>query len=121
MIGRGLDWLESKRKTHLSRAARMRRGTLEIEVNVTPARTVANVDGPRGIERVESDDFIFSPDEVAELLPLLDGDQILMPASSGDGSTRIFELCKFMGEPCWRYTDSERRSIRAHAKMVGDE
>jgi hypothetical protein len=121
MIGRGLDWLESKRRTHLARSARMRRGTLEIEITATPSRTSVTLDGPRGIERAESDDFFLAPDELAELLPLKEGDQILMPAANGDDTTRVFELCNFAGESCWRYTDSERRSIRVHTKMVGVE
>jgi len=119
LLEQASDWLDGQRVAHLSKPVTYRRGDDSLEVAATVGRTVFEIDDGYGaIERFESRDFLIAAAELA-----LNG-QPFEPAS-GDliaetvgQQTLVYEVLAPGKEPCWRYSDPYRRTLRVHTKQI---
>jgi hypothetical protein len=107
------------RQAHLSRPVRYRRGEDSIEVAATVGKTVFEIDDGYGaIERFESRDFLIAAADLAlsgEYFEPQAGDII---AETVGQQTLVYEVLAPGKEPCWRYSDPYRRTLRVHTKQV---
>jgi hypothetical protein len=121
MFTNAATWLASQRKTHLSGYVVYRRGLVQVdELAATKGQAVVEHDGHINEidEELESADWIVTTadlvlDETATLP--LSGDLIIEAA--GD-VTYTWEVMAIAGEPCFRYCDPSRVSLRIHTKLI---
>ena len=122
LLQKGLDWLEEMRTAHASRLVVYVRGTNSVEVQATIGRTVFRLDKGHGVtERIEARDYLVSAEDLvlggAAALPKA-GDRI---REMEGGKAFVYEVMAPGGEPCWRWSDPYRRTLRIHTKHVGME
>ena len=73
------------------------------------------------LERIEARDYI------VEATRLVLGGAVTLPRKGdrireADGAKAyVYEVMAPGSEPCWRYSDLERRALRIHTKLVGQE
>jgi hypothetical protein len=119
LLEQASDWLDGMRQAHLSRPVTYRRGEDSIEVAATVGKTVFEIDDGYGaIERFESRDFLITAADLAlngEPFEPQPGDLIAETASD---KTLVYEVLAPGKEPCWRWSDPHRRTMRIHAKQV---
>lgn len=119
LLKTGSDWLEEQRKNHCSTAVTYSRGEDSAEVAATIGRTEFEVAGDYGvIERTESRDFlILATDLVLAGVAAAPqrGDQIRETVGE---KVYVYEVMAPGVEPCWRYSDSHRKTLRVHTKHV---
>jgi len=122
LLQRGSAWLERKRNRHLTRDVVYVRGADSVEVKATVGRTIFRVDKGYGVlERIEARDYlILAADLMLSGIPALPkaGDKVL---EVEDGKTFTYEILAPGNEPCWRYSDLYRVTLRIHTKLVGVE
>ena len=115
-------WLEDQREQHLTRPVVYQRGTDTVEVNATIGRTVFAVDDGTGAAlRIESRDYLIRASHL-----VLDGQRALPRRGDQihemqDGVIFVYEVMAPGQEPCWRYSDPYRRTLRVHTKQVDQE
>ena len=122
LLQRGSDWLEEKRTQHASRFIAYVRGAQSVELSATVGRTTFEVDDGYGVlVRHESRDFLLL---AADLV--LDAGQTL--PQRGDRIREmqgpqvvVYEVTAPGSEPCWRYSDPYRKTLRIHTKEVDVE
>jgi len=122
LLQQGSDWLEGMRTAHASRLVVYVRGTDSVEVQATVGRTVFRLDKGYGvIERVEARDYLVLA------VDLVLGGAVALP-KAGDrirevegNKAFIYEVMAPGGEPCWRWSDLYRRTLRIHTKHVATE
>jgi hypothetical protein len=114
-------WLDGQRKKYLSRPVTYSRAEAEVEVLATVGKTTFELDASQGVETWQSRDFLIA---AADLV--LDG-AVVLP-ESGDRVTEtqgeqtfVYECVAPGSEPCWRYSDVYRQTLRIHTKQVGVE
>lgn len=111
-------WLENQRAKFLSRTVAYQRGTTSIELSATVGRTVFEQADEYGIvHKTESRDFLIRSSDL-----VIKGSQVTPKA--GDRireSAFIYEVMAPGTEPAWRYSDSYRRTLRIHTKLIGTE
>jgi hypothetical protein len=122
LLQQGSQWLEGMRETHATRPVVYVRGTDSVEVSATVGRTVFRIDKGYGVmERVEARDYLVLGSALAmngqSILPNA-GDRIREDA---DGKTFVYEVMAPGGEPCWRWSDPYRQTLRIHTKQVDVE
>jgi len=120
LLQRASAWLDRVRKASLAHTVTYRRGDQSVDVPATVGRTEFEaVDASGSLERVESRDFlILAADLVlggAAVLPE-PGDRI---EETQDAVTCVYEVMAPAREPCWRWSDPYRRTLRIHTKEVG--
>ena len=114
LLQNGLDWLERQRQQYLSVPIvyRYQDGT-ELQLQATIGKTIFRLDNGYGMAtRIESKDFLITADAIA-ILPER-GDEI------------IHENCRYEvlspgDEPCFRYSDPYRKTLRIHTKFSGEQ
>jgi len=122
LLQRSSDWLEGMREKHRAIQAEYRRGAEAISVPATVGRTVFQVSREYGLfERHESRDYLVSAEHLvlagSAALPQR-GDVI----RETDGArTYEYEVMAPGSEPCWRWSDDYRRTLRIHTKLIGTE
>ena len=116
------DWLESMRTEHVSRTVTYIRGAENVDVAATIGRTVFRLDKGYGVtERVETRDYLMLGTDL-----MLGGTATLPKAGDrireveGDKAF-IYEVMAPGNEPCWRWSDPYRRTLRIHTKHVNTE
>jgi len=121
-LERGSAWLDEQRLKHLSRTVTYRRGEDFVEVRAAIGRTVFEVDDSVGVaERTESRDFLIPASD------LVLGEQATLPKrgdhieETQDATVYVYEVMAPGQEPCWKYSDAYRRTLRVHTKQVGTE
>ena len=122
LLQQGSNWLEDMREAHATRPVVYVRGTDSVEVAATVGRTVFRLDKGYGVmERVEARDYLVLGSAMA-----LSGAAILPKA--GDrireiegGKAYVYEVMAPGGEPCWRWSDPYRRTLRIHTKQIAVE
>jgi hypothetical protein len=122
MLQQASDWLEEQRTRHASRMVRYVRGVQSVELPATIGKTTFEVDDGYGVlVRHESRDFLVL---AADLI--LIGDRAL--PERGDriretqaGQVFVYEVTAPGKEPCWRYSDSFRKTLRVHTKQIDTE
>ena len=93
-----------------------------LKVAATVGKTVFRLDKGYGVqERIESRDYlILAADLQIGGTPALPkpGDQV---RETEDGKTFVYEVLAPGNEPCWRYSDLYRVTLRIHTKLVATE
>lgn len=122
MLATGTAWFESMRVLFMTVPVTYCRGAATAEVRATIGRTVFEVSREYGVfEKYISRDYIIAAGELIlnndPVLPAR-GDQI---RETQDGKIYMYEVMAPGNEPCWRWSDSYRRSLRIHTKQVGEE
>ena len=115
-------WLDGQRLKRLSRTVSYRRGEDSVDVRAAIGRTVFEVEDSVGVlERTESRDFLIPASDLVlgdeQVLPQ-QGDRI---AETQDGKVYVYEVMAPGREPCWRFSDPYRRTLRIHTKQVDTE
>ena len=122
LLEQAADWLDGQRVAHLSKPVMYRRGEESLEVAATVGRTVFEIDDGYGaIERFESRDFLIAAAELSvngQPFEPATGDLI---AETVGQQTLVYEVLAPGKEPCWRYSDPQRRMMRIHTTFVGEE
>ena len=121
MLENGSAWLDTQRQK-LAKTVTYQRDAASVDVAATVGRTIFRVDVGYGVfERHEARDFILPAASLilssTETLPQ-SGDRILETAP---GKTFIYEVMAPGSEPCWRYSDPFRKTLRIHTKLVDSE
>lgn len=115
-------WLEDQRTKHLSRTVTYRRGDQSALVAATIGRTVFHVDDQYGAQiRSESRDYlILTTDLVVGASAILPqrGDQVRETVGS---KVYVYEVLAPGDEPCFRFSDPYRKTLRIHTKQIDQE
>ena len=115
-------FVDRVRKANLAHTVTYCRGEQSVDVAATIGRTdFEGVDAYGAIERTESRDFlILAADLVlsgAAVLPE-PGDRI---SEVQDEATYVYEVMAPARQPCWRWSDPYRRTLRIHTKETAVE
>ena len=122
LLQSGAAWLDRVRRANLAHTVTYLRGDQSVDVPATVGRTdFEAVDAYGAVERTESRDFlILAADLVlsgAAVLPE-PGDRI---REVQNGKTYVYEVMAPAKEPCWKWSDPYRRTLRIHTKEVATE
>ena len=122
LLERSLAWLEQQRNKYMSRVVVYQRGTESVQLSATIGRTVFEQTGDAGaIVQFEARDFLV----LANHLVL--GGQNVLPERGDriremqDYKTFVYEVLAPGKEPCWRYSDPFRKTLRIHTKQIAME
>mgnify|MGYP001416625607 CR=1 FL=1 len=122
MLEQGNAWLERMREKHATRDIEYARGGETLALRATVGKTVFQVSREYGLfERTEARDYI------VDAARLVFGGAVALPKKGDriretDGArTFVYEVMAPGNEPCWRYSDLQRRALRIHTKLVGQE
>lgn len=122
LLQQGSDFLEHQRHTHLSRPVTYARGGDSAELNATVGRTVFEQADEFGIvQRTESRDYLLRAQDLMLMGVVTEpriGDRV---SESVDSTTWSYEVMAIGGEPHFRFSDPERRTLRVHTRLVGKE
>ena len=122
LLERASNWLEDKRTQHASRVVSYARGVQSVELLATIGKTTFEVDDGYGVlVRHESRDFlVLAADLVLREAPTFPerGDRI---RETQGGMTYVYEVTAPGKEPCWRYSDPYRKTLRIHTKEIDTE
>jgi len=117
-----MAWLEAKRTKFMTQLVVYQRGSDTVEVPATIGETVFNIDdGGGALLRIESRDYLIcAADMVLGEIPILPkrGDRIRETSSD---QTYVYEVVGPGDEPCWRWSDGYRTTMRIHTKQVDME
>jgi len=122
LLQQASDWLEEKRTQHVSRVVSYARGAQSVDLPATIGKTTFEVDDGCGVlVRHESRDFLV----LAANLKFADtptlpqrGDRI---RETQGGTVLVYEVTAPGNEPCWRYSDPYRKTLRIHSKQIDTE
>jgi hypothetical protein len=113
-------WLDGQRKQFLSRSVTYNRGSVSVVVLAAVGKTNFEIDTTSGVtETFESRDYIILAADLAingTLLTPQRGDTI---TDVQGGQTLVYEVTGPGREPCWRWSNPYRTSMRIHTKQVG--
>ena len=125
LLQRGMAWLEAQRTKFMTQAVVYQRGGEgggAVEVPATIGATTFQVDDDDGaMLRVESRDYlILAADLVISETPILPkrGDRIRETSGS---QVFTYEVMAPGDEPCWRWSDGYRQTLRIHTKQTDME
>jgi hypothetical protein len=122
LLQQASDWLEEQRTRHASRAVTYARGAQSVALPATVGKTTFEVDDGYGVlVRHESRDFLMlAADLMLDGAPTSPqhGDRI---RETQAGQTFVYEVTAPGKEPCWRYSDAYRKTLRIHAKQIDTE
>jgi hypothetical protein len=119
ILQKASDWLEEMRTRHASRLVVYRRGGSAVAVFASIGRTTFQIDAGLSVStQYESRDFLILAAELVmagkATLPQR-GDHI--QETHGDKSFE-YEVLAPGKEPCFRYSDPFRKTLRIHTKQV---
>lgn len=115
LLGRASDWLEYQRTRHVTRLVTYQRGSELLTLAATIGKTVFDLDdGSGAVVREESRDYLILAADLTLGLPER-GDRI---SEQQNGQTFVYEVVGPGHEPCWRYSDPNRRTVRVHTKQI---
>ena len=122
LLQQASQWLEEKRTQHAAQVVCYVRGGQMAELPATVGKTTFEVDDGCGVlVRHESRDYLaLAADLKFSDMPTLPqrGDRI----REIQGSTvYIYEVTAPGNEPCWRYSDPYRKTLRIHTKQIDTE
>jgi hypothetical protein len=119
LLQQASDWLEEQRTRHASRAVAYARGSQSADLLATVGKTTFEVDDGYGVlVRYESRDFlVLAVDLMLDGTPILPerGDRI---RETQAGQVFVYEVTAPGKEPCWRYSDAYRKTLRIHSKQI---
>ena len=119
LLEQASSWLAGQRTKFLSRTVVYCRGDVSVEVQASIGKTTFDIDDGYGaVESWESRDFLIAAANLVlsgvDVLPVA-GDRI---NEVQDGLTFVYEVLAPGKEPCWRYSDPYRTTLRIHTKQV---
>ena len=122
LLQKASAWLEDQRTKFLTQSVVYQRGTDTVQVSATVGQTVFQIDdGAGALLRVESRDYLI------RAVDLVLGGNAILP-KRGDriretSGTQVFvyEVVGPGDEPCWRWSDAYRQTLRIHTKQVDTE
>lgn len=122
LLEQASNWLEDQRTRHTSRMVAYVRGEQFAQLPATVGKTTFEVDDGYGVlVRYESRDFLVLAVDLALsdvcVLPER-GDRIR--GTQGD-KVFVYEVTAPGKEPCWRYSDAYRKTLRIHSKLIATE
>src|SRR3990172_3798713 len=122
LLEQASSWLDEQRIQYMSKVVSYYRGETSIDVLATIGRTVFEIDDGTGVlEKIESRDFlIIAAHLVLGSEPTLPqrGDRI--KETCGD-KVYVYEVLAPGKEPCYRFSDLYRNTLRIHTKQVDVE
>jgi hypothetical protein len=120
LLANASAWLEQQRMLHLSRSVTYQRGAQSVPVLATIGKTAFEIDDGFGVlQRIESRDFlVLAADLVLDGAATLPQRGDIVAETVGD-STLQYEVTAPGKEPCWRYSDPYRQTLRIHTKQIG--
>jgi hypothetical protein len=122
LLKQASDWLEAQRTQHIAQTVCYVRGSRSVNLPATIGKTTFEVDDGYGVlVRHESRDFlVLAADLVFDGTPMLPerGDRI---RETQAGQVFTYEVTAPGKEPCWRYSDAYRKTLRIHTKQVDTE
>ncbi len=119
LLQTGSDFLEAARHAHLTQAVVYERGADNVSVQATIGRTEFEVvDGAGYASNVEARDFLIRTVDLVlnsqQTLPVK-GDRI---KETNGTTTYTYEVMAPGGEPVFRFSDPQRKTLRVHTKLV---
>lgn len=120
LLANAATWLAQQRTKHLSQPVVYRRDALIVTVSATIGKTEFEVDDEFGVvQRIESRDFLILTSGL-----VLDGNVTLpergdIIEEQAGTQTLQYEVTAPGKEPCWRYSDLYRQTLRIHTKAIG--
>jgi len=115
LLQRGMAWLEAKRTKFMTQTIVYQRGHDSVEVLATIGSTTFNIDdGGGALLRIESRDYLIRAAD------LKIGETPVLP-KRGDRireANYIYEVVGPGDEPCWRWSDGYRQTLRIHTKQT---
>ncbi len=122
LLQKASDWLEEKRTQHAAQSVCYVRGGQTVELSATVGKTTFEVDDGCGVlVRHESRDYlVLAADLKFGDTPILPqrGDRV---RETQGGTVYVYEVIAPGNEPCWRYSDPYRKTLRIHAKQIDTE
>ena len=119
LLEKASEWLENRRTRHATSMVQYVRGSRSAAVAATVGKTTFELDDGYGVlVRHESRDFlILAADLVLDDAPTRPqrGDRIQETQGS---TTFTYEVTAPNKEPCWRWSDPYRKTLRIHTKEV---
>lgn len=121
LLARGVDWLGTQRKTHMSDTVTYRRGAASVQLAATIGSTEFEQDDRAGLTTREQvrDYLIAAADLVlagATVLPAR-GDRI--EEIDAAGTTHFYEVLPLGGgKQHYRFSDPHRVTLRIHTKLI---
>ena len=125
LLQKASAWLEDQRVKHMTQTVVYQRGSDTVELPATIGETVFQIDdGGGALLRIESRDYlILAVDLVLGGPPATSiqprrGDRIRETVGT---QVFVYEVVGPGDEPCWRWSDSYRQTLRVHTKQVDTE
>lgn len=119
LLKTGSDWLQSQQQSHATSEILYRRGEHSVALDAIIGRTEYEATDEYGITiQTESRDYL---PLAADLI--LDGEETLpqigdtIEETDGD-RTIVYEVLPIGQQPHWRYSDTFRKRLRIHTKLV---
>ncbi len=124
LLQKASAWLEDQRVRHMTQTVAYQRPPSPETVNVpaTIGTTVFQVDdGAGALLRIESRDYLIRAADLVlacnAILPKR-GDRIRETSGT---QVIVYEVVAPGDEPCWRWSDAYRQTLRIHTKQVDTE
>jgi len=114
-------WLAKQRKSHLSSPVVYRRGLAQID-ELSATKTAQQVEHDGNVNEI--DEELASADWIVTTVDLVFDESATLPLSgdliveTAGGVTYTWEVMAVGVEPCFRYCDPSRVSLRIHTKLV---
>ena len=122
LLRQSSDWLEDQRTRHAASTVQYAHGSQSVGVSATVGKTTFEVDDGYGVlVRHESRDFlVLAADLKSGDVPLVPnrGDRI---RETQGQKVFVYEVTAPGKEPCWRYSDSYRNTLRIHTTHIDTE
>ena len=122
LLEKASNWLEEKRTQHASRVVTYARGVQSVDLPATVGKTTFEVDDGYGVlVRHESRDFLVLASDL-----VLDAEQVFPQRGDRIRETQgsqmfVYEVTAPGKEPCWRYSDAFRKTLRIHTHEIATE
>ena len=128
LLQKASAWLEDQRTKFLTQSVVYQRGSDTVELPATIGTTVFQIDdGAGALLRIESRDYLLRAVDLIlggnAILPKR-GDRIRETSGTRGGQVIVYEVVGHGGggdEPCWRWSDAYRQTLRVHTKQVDTE
>jgi hypothetical protein len=122
LLRKSSEWLEDQRTRHAASTVEYVRGSQSVELPATIGKTTFELDDGYGVlVRHESRDFlVLAADLVLGDAPTIPqrGDRIREVQGE---MVYVYEVTAPGKEPCWRWSDAYRKTLRIHTKQIDTE
>lgn len=110
LLGKASDWIQAKRREHLSISVEYRRGGETIPITAAVGSTRFELADDQGImQAFTSRDYLVGVDQI-------DGEPIVGDRIVDAGVS--YEVTPPAGQPHWQFSDRNRSTYRIHVKEV---